>query len=140
MPRTSSKEVADRIIKGRIDLLTEIIRTSNEESSMSAAMFLVLIGTEQSDEALMGLIRECEDVPMKQMLAPLLTLSQRRESYRAELAELFENIDEAYEDVATMDSRILEAPPLWQEIAVALDHEFARELQALKGTMIRTGD
>lgn len=129
-----SQEIATKVIQRRIALLTEIIRIGNEASATMAGLRLALIGTKESTDALMELIRTSDDQEVQEMLAGLIVLCPSRNDYRAELESIEhirEMIGEAYADAAEIDPRVLEVVPLWQVTAKAIDARYVKELSKL---------
>jgi hypothetical protein len=136
MLSTANQEVVDRIIAERIALYTEIIRTGNEDSQMAAAMQLGSIGTKYSDQAALELIGQPVDDDICDILIGALALnSPNREALKPKIMKLFEDNDEfdpEFESLTQIDPRLLEAPPLWQEIAEALGDRYANKLRFIR--------
>lgn len=128
-------QLVDRIITDRITLLKEIIRTGNEGSATGAVLRLVFVGTKESADALMDLAREIKDPERSTMIAEIIPLSLFASYHKEELMGMYKGIGESYKDVAMMDDRLINMPPLWKLIADAIDDQHTREQYALSRAM-----
>lgn len=133
MEKKKLEEVIKGVIQKRINLLASIIANEADdenEVALSASIQLANIGTKESSNALMYLINRTKGRETKEIMTQTLLLFSPFRSEYSEAVDILSATGPGVEEIQALVALANEqgerfGPPLWQEVAEALEAELA---------------